>query len=354
MVKKIGIIGVAIIVGIAFMYRGKIKRLFSEDTRTINQKEVKILFRVDPTLDELANVLVEKKIVNKKEDVIDFVKENNIDTTQFAAGKYVILSLTQRATLINGFVKGENGQGKSEVKVRVVFNNCKTIEAMAKNINQCILADSTSIVNYIYSPETLKKYNFTKEQVPALFLPQEYKMYFDTDAEDFVAFMANEFKKFWNEDRLSKMKAIRLKSQSQVATLASIVYSEQSKDNNEWPIIAKLYLNRLERDILLQSDPTFKFCWGDALDGIDRLTYKHRDIDCPYNTYIYKGLPPGPIYITPSKVIDAVLNPADVNYIFMMAKPGGGGHNFAITNAQHEKNVAIYRKWYREYKRNQN
>ncbi len=354
MVKKIGIIGVAFIIVIAFIFKGRIKRLFVSDTRTINRKEVKLLFREDPSLTELANVLTENGIVEKKEDIIDFVVDNSIDSTQFAAGKYIILSQTQRKVLINGFVKGENGHGIAEVKVNVVFNNCPTIEAMAKNISDCILADSSSLVEFIYSPETLKKYGFTKEQIPALFLPDNYQMYFDTDAKTFVDFMAREFRKFWNDDRKIKMQEIGLNSESEVATLASIVYSEQSKDNNEWPIIAKLYLNRLEKGMLLQSDPTFKFCWGDKLNGVDRLTYKHRDIDCPYNTYIYKGLPPGPIYITPPKVIDAVLNPADVNYIFMMAKPGGGGHNFALTNAEHEKNVFIYRKWYKEYKRNQN
>jgi len=353
MVKKIGLIGFAIVLVVGFVYRAKIKRLFSEDTRTINKKEVKILFRNAPSLQELAIALEENKIVQNKQEVIDFVRDNGIDSTQFAAGKYIVLSKTQRNKLINGFVKGENGHGIAEVKVKVHFNNCPTIEAMAKNISECILADSSSIVNYIYSPTTLEKYGFTKEQIPALFLPQQYEMYFDTDAASFVAFMANEFKIFWNEERKAKMKAIGLSAQSKVATLASIVYSEQSKDNNEWSIIAKLYLNRLDKGILLQSDPTFKFCWGDKLKGVDRLTYKHRDIDCPYNTYLYHGLPPGPIYITPAKVIDAVLNPADVNYIFMMAKPGGGGHNFAVTNAQHEKNVAIYRKWYKEYKRNQ-
>ena len=353
MVKKIIFIGFAIVLIVGGVYRGKIKRYFSEDTRTINKKEVKILFRKDPTLIELASILEEKEIVKNKQEVIDFVIDNGIDSTQFVAGKYIILSKTQRNILVNGFVKGENGHGIAEKKVKVTFNNCPTIEAMAKNISECILADSASIVDYVYLPTTLTTYNFTKEQIPALFLPQEYEMYFDTDAEHFVSFMANEFKLFWNSERLAKMKTIGLSSQSKVATLASVVYSEQSKDNDEWSIIAKLYLNRLDKGMKLESDPTFKFCWGDKLKGVDRLLYKHRDIDCPYNTYLYNGLPPGPIYITPSKVIDAVLNPSQDNYIFMMAKPGGGGHNFAVTNAQHERNVAVYRKWYKEYKRNQ-
>jgi len=249
-------------------------------------------------------------------------------------------------------VKGENGHGNAEVKVNVIFNNCPTIGAMAKNISECISADSASLVEYIFDSETLAKYSFTKEQVPALFLPTKREMYYDTEAEEFVTIMAKEFKNFWNDDRKAKMKEQGFKSPSEVATLASIVYSEQSKDSGEWPIIAKLYLNRLDKGMRLESDPTFKFCWGDKLKGVERLLYVHRDIDCDYNTYKINGLPPGPIYVVPGSVIDAVLNPAEVNYLFMCGKPGGGGHNFAVTNAQHERNASIYRKWLREYQKN--
>jgi UPF0755 protein len=145
------------------------------------------------------------------------------------------------------------------------------------------------------------------------------------------------------------MKSIGLSSPSQVVTIASIVYSEQSKMEEEWPIISKLYLNRIDKGMRLESDPTFKFCWGDKLEGVERLLNKHKEIDCPYNTYRYKGVPPGPICVVPRKVIDAVLNPANVNYIFMCGKPGGGGHNFAVTNIEHNKNVAMYRVWLKKY-----
>lgn len=117
----------------------------------------------------------------------------------------------------------------------------------------------------------------------------------------------------------------------------------------EWPIIAGLYLNRYKKGMKLESDPTFKFCWGSELDGVERLLNRHKKIDCPYNTYLYSGLPPGPICIPPGEVIDAVLNPAQTDYLFMCGKPGGQGHNFAVTNREHEKNVAVYRKWLRAY-----
>ena len=110
--------------------------------------------------------------------------------------------------------------------------------------------------------------------------------------------------------------------------------------------IAGLYLNRINQGIKLQSDPTFKFCWGDQLIGVQRLLNIHREIDCPYNTYRINGLPPGPICIPSTIVVDAVLNRADVNYIFMCAKPDySGRHNFAVSGEDHTKNASIFQKW---------
>ena len=202
-----------------------------------------------------------------------------------------------------------------------------------------------TLVNYILSEEVLKKYGFKEETIISLFLPDTYEIgEWDISAEEFVAFMAKKYKSFWNAERLAKAKKLNL-TQSQVATLASIVMSEQSKLESEWPTIAGLYLNRLERGIKLESDPTFKFCWGDELNGVQRLLFKHRDKDCPYNTYLYAGLPPGPIMLVSKKAIDAVLNYEKHDYIFMCAVGDGTSkHNFASSYAKHLKNAAIYRK----------
>jgi UPF0755 protein len=217
---------------------------------------------------------------------------------------------------------------------------------VSKSVSVCIAADSSELFDYMVAPETLSKYGFTKEQMPAIILPQKYEMEFDTNAEEFVAFMASKFKEFWTAERMSKLNAVGLSSQSQAVTVASIVYSEQGKVQEEWPIIAGLYLNRINKGMKLKSDPTFKFCWGDKLDGVQRLTAKHRDIDCPYNTYKINGLPPGPICITPAKVVDAVLNRADVDYLYMCAKPDySGEHNFTDSDVQHMKNARVYQKW---------
>ena len=206
------------------------------------------------------------------------------------------------------------------------------------------MVDSTELEDYITNQETLNKYGFTLEQVPALFMPNSYRMYYDTSKEAFLERMAKEFKNFWTLARMEKLKEVGLKSPSQAVTLASIVYGEQSKNESEWPIIARLYLNRLNTGMKLQSDPTFKFCWGDQLEGVQRLTYEHRSKDCPYNTYLYAGLPPGPISMPPTGVVEAVLNPDKNNYLYMCAKEDFSGyHAFAETREQHEINANKYR-----------
>ncbi len=345
--KRIVIIGF-LVAGAALIYlkRNEIKQFLFGGQRTINTTEIKLLISEDLSADSLAGFLVSKGVLESKKVFLKEVDKQSLTEEQFDAGKYVILSGTKISDLVHGFSRGENGHGIAEQKVKVIFNRCKTVEDIGMNISKCILADSASIVDYIRSPKTLEKYQFTSQQVPALFLPAEYELYYDTDAEMFVSFMADEFKSYWTDDKKAKLKEIGLSYPSQAATLASIVYSEQGRISSEWPIIARLYLNRVQKGMKLQSDPTFKFCWGNELDGVQRLKAKHRDIDCDYNTYKIQGLPPGPICIVPAKVIDAVLNPAKNNYLFMCAKPDySGEHNFTHSDVTHVKNASEYQKW---------
>jgi UPF0755 protein len=217
---------------------------------------------------------------------------------------------------------------------------------MAGMVQKCLMLDSTKLVDYLNDAETLNKYGFTPEQLPALFLPNTYMMYFDTDEKMFVERMAQEFKNFWTPERKSKLTQMGFSSQSELATLASIVYSEQSIHSSEWSIIAGLYLNRLKKGMLLQSDPTFKFCWEEKLNGVERLLREHRSVDCAYNTYKIKGLPPGPICMTSAKVLDAVLNYEKHNYLFMCAKPDFSyTHNFESSDVQHMRNARKYQVW---------
>lgn len=346
MFKKVSIVvAVLAVVGIIVLWP-KISLYLAGSKEVSNTEKVDFFFDANSDLKGLAEQLEKAKIIDDKAAFLKVGEYKNLNKERLASGKYIIEPGTNYKTILNGFTKNSNGNGNAEVEVEVTFNNCRDVIQLAGKVSKCIMTDSTQLAKFLTSETTLKKYDFTAEQLPALFLPNTYKMFWDTDAEQFLLRMAKEFKNFWTAERMQKLKEIGLKSPSEAVTLASVVYSEQGKNPSEWPIIAGLYLNRINQGMKLQSDPTFKFCWGDELKGVQRLTFEHRDRDCPYNTYLYKGLPPGPICIPPVACVEAVLNRDKNDYIFMMAKPDYSGlHDFTVNYSAHDRLAGIYSRW---------
>ncbi|MDR0802592.1 endolytic transglycosylase MltG [Fluviicola sp.] len=343
--KGLIVVGILVIVGIVVGWK-HIGAFFNGRTSTVNSKAIRIAVDNHKSMKEIAKTFKTAGIVDDVDAFLSLAEYKKLTNTKIGSGMYEIQPETNYRTLLNGLTLNSSGNGNAEIEISVTFNNCKTIHDLCVKVASCIMVDSTELENYITSPETLNKYGFTIEQIPALFMPNTYRMFYDTSKEAFLDRMAKEFKNYWTEDRMAKLKAIGLKSPSQAVTLASIVYGEQSKNASEWPIIARLYLNRLNTGMKLQSDPTFKFCWGDQLKGVQRLTYEHRNKDCPYNTYLYDGLPPGPISMPPTAVVEAVLNPDNNDYLYMCAQPNYDGlHNFAKNYADHAKYATEFQKW---------
>jgi UPF0755 protein len=276
--------------------------------------------------------------------------EHGLTDKVLAFGKYRIKPQTKLTDLVYGFTKDKNGNGNNEEKVNVLIYKFRDINQMASVVQSCLAIDSSELVNYLEKSSSLKNLGLKdKRELSALFFPNSYKMYFDTDVKGFVSKIKQEYDTFWNKERIEKIKKIGLKSTAEAVTLASIVYAEQGRNKEEWPVISALYLNRLKKGMKLQSDPTFKFCWGDALNGTQRLLEKHREVDCEYNTYKISGLPPGPICFTPKNVVDAVISPSNVPYLFMCATPDySGKHNFAVDDEEHMKNAKKYQTWIAE------
>ena len=194
----------------------------------------------------------------------------------------------------------------------------------------------------------LNKYGFNPDNVQALFIPNTYEFFWNTSVDDFFERMAKEYRVFWTDARKQKAKDIGL-SQSDVAILASIVQAEQCCDFAEKKIIAGLYMNRLKQNMLLQSDPTVIFAIGDF--SIQRVSFEQISFKSPYNTYINKGLPPGPICFAQESSIDAVLDYNKNSYIYMCAKDDlSGKHYFSTTYEQH----CVFALKYREALNNRN
>lgn len=219
--------------------------------------------------------------------------------------------------------------------LNVTFNNIRTIKQLAGVIAAQIEADSASIIDYIYSDEFQKKYQLTRQESPLLFIPNTYEFYWNTNAEAFVDRMQKEYKRFWDDDKVAKAKKIKL-TPAEVSIVASIVDKETNK-NDEKPTIAGVYLNRLKKGWKLQADPTTVFAFYLENDSLlNRVYKKHTEMDSPYNTYVYKGLPPGPICLPSITGLNAVLNPKEHDYMYFVAKADGSGyHHFSKTYNEH-------------------
>ncbi|MFW5916707.1 MAG: endolytic transglycosylase MltG, partial [Bacteroidota bacterium] len=173
------------------------------------------------------------------------------------------------------------------------------------------------------------------------FIPNTYEFYWNTSAREFIERMHKEFQRFWDKEKKLKAEKIGL-NPVEVTTMASIV-EEESTRSEEMPRIAGVYINRLERGMRLQADPTIKFAIGDF--SVNRILDKQLKTDSPYNTYKYTGLPPGPISFPHIAAIEAVLNYEEHDYLYFAAKPDlSGYHNFSKTHNQHIRNAKKYQE----------
>lgn len=254
-------------------------------------------------------------------------------TGRVKPGRYEIAPGMNNFTLVRKLRSG------NQTPVRLTFNNIRTKEQLAKRLSTQIMADSTSLLKLLKDTAFLAPYGFTPNTVVSNFIPDTYEVFWNLDAKEIFERMNKEYNKFWTDERKAKAAEIPL-TPVEVATLASIV-EEETNSAAERPKVAGLYINRLKKDMPLQADPTLKFALGDF--GIRRLTIKHILFVSPYNTYRNHGLPPGPIRVASKGGIDAVLNFAHHDYIYMCAKETfNGEHNFAATYAEHQKNARKY------------
>lgn len=228
-----------------------------------------------------------------------------------------------------------------QTPVNLTIGSVRTLDRIAKAVGKQLMIDSAEVAKLLTDTAYIRHLGYNGQTIPALFIPNTYEVYWNISAQDFMERMLKENKAFWNEKRLKQAEEIGL-TPIEVATLASIV-EEETASQNEKPMVAGLYINRLKRGMLLQADPTVKFSMQDF--GLKRILYKHLETDSPYNTYKHAGLPPGPIRVASFQGLESVLNYTKHAYLYMCAKEDfSGTHNFAVTSAQHAANARRYRQ----------
>lgn len=224
-----------------------------------------------------------------------------------------------------------------QTPVKLVFNNVRTLDDLARRIDRQMDLSADEFLSTTDS--ILSQLGVSRPEYAAHFLPDTYEVYWDEEPEQLVNRLISYYGKFWTPERQAKARELGL-TPAQVSTLASIVEEETNK-RDERGMVARLYLNRLDRNMKLQADPTVKFATGDF--SLRRILGSHLKIDSPYNTYRNTGLPPGPIRIPEAATLDAVLNAPSHDYLYMCAKSDFSGyHDFAVDYAAHKANARKY------------
>jgi UPF0755 protein len=295
-------------------------------------KRVEIIIPTGSDFDYVEKALMETgTLVDKKLFELMSLKKNY--TKKIRPGKYVLKNHMTANELINMLRSGE------QPHVRVTFNNIRFIDKLAGVVSKKLELDSADLSALFHNDDYLKQFGFNQQTVVAMFIPNTYLFYWNTSADQFMQRMYKQYQAFWNEDRKIKAAAMGF-SALDVSILASIVQEETNR-KDEMSQIAGVYVNRLNRGMLLQADPTARFAYGDF--SVKRVTFNYTKIDSPYNTYKYKGLPIGPICMPEPLTIDKVLNYDHHDYLFFCAKPNNSGyHAFAKTNSEHNRNAKAY------------
>ena len=294
----------------------------------INAEDKFIIIEENTDFNELIKKLEDDTLIN---DILSFSFLSKLMEYQenIKIGAYKVKMNMSNYEMITMLRSG------NQTPIKLTFSYARKIEDLAEKITTKLKMSKDDLLNYLN--ENINNYSgFKKTDIISIFLPDTYEVYWNISPEKLTNKMYSEYKKFWNEERLSKLDKINL-NQKETIVLASIVASE-SRMLDEADIIAGLYINRLNRNMRLQADPTLIFAANDFT--IRRVLNKHKKIKSPYNTYIHRGLPPGPIRLASKKYIDAVLNYEKHNYIYMCAKEDFSGyHAFATNLSDHNRNA---------------
>lgn len=232
--------------------------------------------------------------------------------------------------------------------INVTFNNVNSIEELVSLVSNQIETDSLSLIQSFKDSSFLKENSFNEDNLMSMYIPNTYNVYWNSTADEFRNRMLKEYHRFWNNTRLEKAKNIGL-DPKEVYSLASIVNKESIKVD-ERPRISGVYLNLLRIGEKLRADPTVIYSLRKKSNNpnliIKRVLYKDLEVDSPYNTYKYKGVPPGPICMPDMSSILSVLNPEKHDYYFFVVDiENFGYHVFSSSLEEHNRNKSKYIRW---------
>lgn len=302
---------------------------------SVNAPKGKFFFiRTGVGFQEVKENLFAEGIV-KNPQWFDKISQNLDYKNAVRPGKYEIrngMSLFELVRML------KNGR---QTPVNLVITRIRTKENFSEKTGKMFEFDSLQMIGFLNQNDSLKEFGVDSNTVMSILLPDTYTYYWNSTPKKVFQKLFSAFQKFWNEERKKKADTLGL-TPVQVITMASII-DEESNYAPEKSTIASVYLNRISRNMPLQADPTIRFALKDFT--IKRIYEKHLGYPSPYNTYLFAGLPPGPICTPQPATIDAVLNAPKTDYLYFVAKSDfSGSHVFAANYDDHLKYAREYQE----------
>lgn len=305
-------------------------RYYTDHKKPAFTKQVELYVYPTTTVDDILATL-DTVIINKNSIRRSFSSENV--ASRLKPGHYTLAPSSSAVYAARALALG----WQSPVKL-VLSGSMRLRGQLAKKISSQMMLDSAEVARAFEDKELLSQYGRTPEELFSMFLPNTYEMYWTASMKDIFDKQKAALDAFWTEENIAAAKAQGL-TPMQATIVASIVKGESNYEP-EYPSIAGVYLNRYHVGMKLQADPTVAFCFDYALN---RILLRHLEVESPYNTYKYAGLPPAPICVPTKACLEAVLHPSKEPYLYFCANSDfSGSHLFAVTYPEHLRNARAF------------
>lgn len=325
---------VALIIGGLILF-GLSMLILGDNIKNCDEGYYNFYIKSNHNIDSVENQLVQLDILKNSRSFRWVADKMNYPNT-VEAGKFTIPNNISNKALVSQLRNGYMEQS-IDVPINLIHNR---IDLYSK-VSAILELEVTDLKTVFENDSILNQFDLDTESAWGIVLADTYKFYWDTDAFGFFNRMLEEYQKFWNNERKAQAAQHNLDPLDAVI-IASIIEKESVKPD-EYRRIAGVYLNRLNKDWPLQADPTVKFALNQP--ELKRILHVHLEVDSPYNTYKYPGLPPGPIGLPQKTTIDAVLQAESHDYMYFCAKADFSGyHTFAKTHSEHRRNARKYQK----------
>ena len=290
------------------------------------------------TLPGISNVLKNKGIISNKWLFEFFTKMKGYDKS-IQAGTFTFKNVRTNNDIIDNLVYGKPDRKK------ITFLEGWNMEQVARHLEKEMKFNYSEVIDLFKDENFIKKLKLNVNTLEGYLFPETYYFFEGVDKQSLVKRLVNEHKLFWNKENISKADSLGF-SPYEIIIIASIIEGEAIYDS-ERPTISAVYHNRLKRGMKLQADPTVQYI---IKDGPRRLLNRDLRIKSPYNTYMYKGLPPGPISSPGTQSLHAALNPQINDYLYFVAK-GDGYHTFSRNEKEHERAKRAFQRVRKKVKR---